>query len=184
MVNMITTTTVTYSGSFADYRIDKSEEGFWTVTPLSAADPSAAMDILSAVETLKFSDKTYQIIDGFTETGVEFKINTHTSNNQQSPSVTSLANGGFVVTWMSNSQDGSNWGIYGQRYAADGAASGSEFLINTHTSNDQQYPSVTSLAYGGFVVTWMSNSQDGSSWGIYGQRYAADGAASGSEFLI
>ena len=156
MANKITTTNVIYPGSYADYRIDKNSEGYWTVTPLSAADPSAAMDILSAVETLKFSDKTYQIIEEYSGTGAEFLINTHTSNNQQSPSVTSLADGGFVVTWMSYNQDGSSWGIYGQRYAADGAASGSEFLINTHTSSNQQSPSVTSLADGGFVVTWMS----------------------------
>ena len=49
--------------------------------------------------------------------------------------MTALNDGGFVVTWMSNGNDGSDWGVYGQRYAADGAASGNEFLINNHTSN-------------------------------------------------
>ena len=52
MANVITTTTVSYSGSFADYLIDKNELGQWTVTPLSAADPSLSMDILTAAETL------------------------------------------------------------------------------------------------------------------------------------
>jgi hypothetical protein len=94
------------------------------------------------------------------------KINTHTSNSQQYPSVTSLADGGFVVTWMSSSQDGSGWGIYGQRYAADGSASGAEFQDQHPHLKYQQYPSVTSLADGGFVVTWMSNNQDGSGWGV------------------
>jgi hypothetical protein len=84
-----------------------------------------------------------------TASGAEFKINTHTSSNQQYPSVTSLDDGGFVVTWMSDNQDGSGWGVYGQRYAADGTASGAEFKINTHTSSSQYNPSVTSLADNG-----------------------------------
>ena len=58
------------------------------------------------------------------------------------------------------------WGVYGQRYAADGAASGDEFLINNQ-SNQHNEPSVTALADGGFVVTWMSDGNDGSGWGIY-----------------
>ena len=95
-----------------------------------------------------------------------------------------LAGGGFVVTWTSSGQDGSLAGIYGQRYAADGTAVGSEFRVNTFTTNYQSYPSVTALAGGGFVVTWSSYGQDGSPYGIYGQRYAADGTALGSEFRV
>ncbi len=37
---------------------------------------------------------------------------------------------------------------------------------------------------GGFVVTWSSLDQDGSSWGVYAQRYDAAGAAVGTEFLL
>jgi len=37
-------------------------------------------------------------------------------------SVTGLSNGGFVVTWDSNGQDSDDWGVYGQRYDADGTA--------------------------------------------------------------
>ena len=80
------------------------------------------------------------------------------------------------------SQDGSGCGIYGQRYAADGTPVGSEFRANTYTSSDQIYSSVTALNDGGFVVTWSSLGQDGSGYGIYGQRYAADGTPAGSEF--
>ena len=51
--------------------------------------------------------------------------------------MTALNDGGFVVTWSSNGQDGSGYGIYGQRYAADGTAVGSEFLINQITAGFQ-----------------------------------------------
>ena len=119
-----------------------------------------------------------------TAVGSEFRVNTFTTNDQVYSSVTALADGGFVVTWSSDGQDGSGYGIYGQRYAADGTPVGSEFRVNTYTTNDQAYSSVTALADGGFVVTWSSNGQDGSGYGIYGQRYAADGTAVGSEFRV
>ena len=116
--------------------------------------------------------------------GGEFHANTYTSSNQIYSSVTALNDGGFVVTWSSDGQDGSGYGIYGQRYAADGTPVGGEFHANTYTSNTQIYSSVTALNDGGFVVTWSSDGQDGSGYGIYGQRYAADGTPVGSEFAI
>jgi Ca2+-binding RTX toxin-like protein/subtilisin-like proprotein convertase family protein len=117
-----------------------------------------------------------------TAQGGEFRANTFKNLSQQEPSVTALADGGWVVTWMSHVQDGSDWGVFGQRYDADGVAQGSEFRANTYTISEQQYPSVTALADGGWVVTWMSHVQDGSEWGVFGQRYGADGTAQGSEF--
>ena len=167
-------------GASADYAIEKDVTG---AINLANADGSNALVLPEQVIEVRFSDKSY-LVETVYSGGSEFQVNTYTSDNQQEPSVTGLADGGFVVTWMSANQDGSSWGVYGQRYAADGAASGDEFLINTVTNDEQSYPSVTGLADGGFVVTWMSHNQDGDSWGVYGQRYAADGAASGDEFLI
>ena len=65
--------------------------------------------------------------------GTEFQVNTYTASHQLNPSVTSLSDGGFVVTWTSYGQDGSGSGVYGQRYTASGQASGNEFKINTYT---------------------------------------------------
>ena len=98
--------------------------------------------------------------------------------------MTALADGGFVVTWESFGQDGSDNGVYGQRYNAQGTAQGSEFQINSERASSQGDPSVTALADGGFVVTWRSSGQDGSDNGVYGQRYNAQGTAQGSEFQI
>ena len=170
---------VEYIGASADYQLEVLESGDILVTERA----TGIADRHSSIETIEFSDKSF-LVETVYSGGSEFQVNTYTSDNQQEPSVTGLADGGFVVTWMSANQDGSSWGVYGQRYAADGAASGDEFLINTVTNDEQSYPSVTGLADGGFVVTWMSHNQDGDSWGVYGQRYAADGAASGDEFLI
>ena len=53
----------------------------------------------------------------------EFQINTYTTGDQINPSVTGLVDGGFVVAWQSNGQDGIGWGIYGQRYNVTGCSS-------------------------------------------------------------
>ena len=120
-----------------------------------------------------------------TALGSEFRVNTYTTDAQMYPSVTALAGGGFVVTWIVDGQDGSGYGIYGQRYAADGTAVGSEFRVNTFTDG----PAALSVRGGarrrrlrGDVDVGLG--QDGSGYGIYGQRYAADGTAVGSEFRV
>ncbi|WP_282063875.1 calcium-binding protein [Roseobacter litoralis] len=119
------------------------------------------------------------------ERGAEFLINTETRDNQVSSEVTGLRDGGFVVTWASDRQDGEQFGIFGQRYTAEGFAQGSEFQINTHTELGQYGPSVTALLNGGFVVTWTSvGQQAGGGYGIFAQRFAADGSMQGSEFQV
>ncbi|MCB1658232.1 MAG: hypothetical protein KDI39_08405 [Pseudomonadales bacterium] len=116
--------------------------------------------------------------------GNEFQINTYTIGSQSSPDVAALNDGGFIVTWTSDGQDGSLYGVYGQRYNSSGGVVGDEFQINTYTAGHQWSSDVASLSDGGFVVTWMSYAQDGSSYGVYGQRYNSNGDVVGSEFQI
>lgn len=116
--------------------------------------------------------------------GSEILVNTYTVSHQESPTVAMDANGNFVVVWASNEQDGSSYGVYGQRYAANGTPIGAEFQVNQTTDSFQGHPSVAMHSSGSFVVTWSSVDQDGSGVGIYGQRYGTNGAAIGSEFLI
>ena len=116
--------------------------------------------------------------------GSEFRVNTYTTNDQDQPGVTSLADGGFLIIWRSADQDGSGSGIYAQRYDDKGLAIGGEFRVNTYTTGRQDEHVVTSLVDGGFLVAWSSAGQDGDSCSIYAQRYAADGNAIGSEFRV
>ncbi len=118
------------------------------------------------------------------KSGVEFQVNTYTTNYQTFPSVAPLNDGGFVATWQSSGQDGDSFGIYGQRYNSTSVKSGVEFQVNTYTTSDQEYPTVAPLNDGGFVVTWQSYGQDGDTDGIYGQRYDSTGVKSGVEFQI
>ena len=121
--------------------------------------------------------------DGTTN-GSEFQVNTYTTNYQSRPSVAMDSDGDFVVTWLSPGQDDSRSGIYGQRYNSSGVAQGGEFQVNTYTTSDQIFPSVAMDSNGDFVVTWQSNGQDGSNYGIYGQRYNSSGVAQGGEFQV
>ena len=114
----------------------------------------------------------------------EFQVNTFTNDNQTSGGIAALADGGWVVTWSSNDQDGSGSGVFGQRYDSTGAPVGGEFRINTYTADHQSAPNVASLADGGWIIAWSSNGQDGSGAGIFGQRYDSSGAPVGGEFQI
>lgn len=116
--------------------------------------------------------------------GGEFQVNTATANDQDTAAVSATADGGYIVVWASTLQDGSSWGVFGQRYDASGAAVGSEFSINTYKTGEQYSPALSALSDGGFVVTWQSNGQDGSNYGIYGQRYNAAGEPVGGEFQV
>jgi len=90
--------------------------------------------------------------------------------------------GNYVVVWNSENQDGDEMGIYAQRYHVDGTPAGDEFRVNSRTNDSQRLPDVAMNAAGQFVIVWESEDQDGSGWGIFGQRYHADGTRSGWEF--
>jgi hypothetical protein len=119
-----------------------------------------------------------------TPVGPEFRVNTYTTANQFISSVAADASGNFVVVWASWGQDGSLFGIFGQRFASSGAPLGPEFRVNTFTTGYQLFPSVAADSSGNFVVVWHSNLQDGSNFGVFGQRYASSGSPLGPEFRV
>jgi len=121
--------------------------------------------------------------------GSEFQVNTYTTDSQETRPygghlVAADASGNFVVVWRSYRQDGSDSGIFGQRYDSAGETLGGEFRVNSFTSHTQTYPSIASDASGNFVIVWHSNMQDGSGYGIFGQRYDSGGVAQGNEFRV
>lgn len=120
--------------------------------------------------------------------GGEILVESSAVGDQTVPSVTTLSNGGFVVTWQTadTTQDGSGTAIKARVYDASGAALGNEFLVESQTVGDQTKPSVTALTSGNFVVTWQTadTAQDGLGSGIKGQIYTAAGTAVGGEFLV
>ncbi|MEO0583569.1 MAG: T9SS type A sorting domain-containing protein [Bacteroidota bacterium] len=121
---------------------------------------------------------------GVTKTS-EFVVNTTTLGSQIFPSVAVEADdGNFLITWQSLNQDGDGYGIYAQKYDASGATVGSEFRVNTETSQHQLMPNAAIDDLGETVITWASYLQDGSEYGIYAQFYDSSGTARGSEFRV
>ncbi|MDJ0766529.1 MAG: hypothetical protein QNJ97_26380 [Myxococcota bacterium] len=116
--------------------------------------------------------------------GVNFQVNTYAMSPQESPSVAMGPDGRFVVVWKSLGQDGDGWGIFGQRYDAEGNPLGVEFQVNTYSDDDQENPSVAMAPDGRFIVVWDSYKQDGDQDGIFGQRYDVDGNPLGVEFQV
>ena len=107
-------------------------------------------------------------------TGSEIQVNTYTTLAQNFPSIAGLPDGGYVVTWVSSFQDGSDGGIYGQRFDATGNPVGVEFRINNHTTGSQRVSEVTALSNGSFVVTWFDQDQGGDT---YARIYNSSGVA-------
>jgi hypothetical protein len=116
--------------------------------------------------------------------GSEFQVNSYTTNRQYVPAVASDASGDFVVAWVSYRQDGSQTGIFGQRFDATGLPQGSEFQVNSYTTDNQVKPAVASDANGNFVIVWQSSNQGGPGYGVFGQRFAASGLPQGGEFPV
>lgn len=122
--------------------------------------------------------------------GGELLVNTITAGGQTAPTVTALADGGFVVGWTDTSgtrPDTSGSAIYGQVFSSEGLKLGASFLFNTVTSNNQSAPSLSALASGGFVGTWVDRSTlggDNSGSSIKAQLFDAAGLKVGGEFLV
>lgn len=155
--------------------------------------PAVAMDgpgNFVVVWDSRYQDGSYYGVFGqrFTSAGSplgsEFQANNFTANDQLDPAVAADASGNFVVAWKSTGQDGSNYGVFGQRFSPVGAPAGSEFQINSYTTNDQGPPAVAMDGSGNFVVVWASRYQDGSDYGVFSQRFNPAGAPVGSELRV
>ena len=124
-----------------------------------------------------------------TPLGNEFRVNTTTAGDQWayywSVRTVAVANdGGFVQVWIdTGGADGSQYGIYGQRYDANGNAVGGQFLVNTNTTQKQDDASIAMHSDGSFIVMW-DGPGDGSGTGVFAQRFVADGSRIGGEFQI
>ncbi len=132
-----------------------------------------------------------QLFDGRgTKVGSEIAINASTYT-QDSPSITALENGRYVVTWSWNGQDDPNvapgqyGGIYAQILEADGTKIGGVSLVNTTVAGDQFDPQIVALAGGGYVVIWTDYRSTGSaSFEINAQVFSATGVKIGDELDI
>lgn len=120
-----------------------------------------------------------------TPQGSDFVVESTTAGDQQTPAVSALADGHFVVTWTSSDTgDGDGLCVRARVFDADSTGTADDdFLVNTTATSYQRNASVTTLASGNFIVTWESNEgpvgQD--QWTIHGQIFDSSGTAVGGE---
>ncbi|MEO7794225.1 MAG: hypothetical protein ABIV06_05575 [Thermoanaerobaculia bacterium] len=124
------------------------------------------------------------------KTGAQFQVNSYTSNIQIRASVGSDALGNFVVVWDSVGSslgDSSGRSILGQRFAANGVPVGTEFQVNSYTTNNQYYPGVGVTPDGHFLVVWESDgslSTDTNSTSIQARLYDGIGNPVSDQFQV
>lgn len=110
-------------------------------------------------------------------------VNTYTTSDQNAPSIAVDGQGRFIITWVSDGQDGDGLGIFGQRFDANGTALGNEFAVNTYTTGDQVEPHVAANAGGDFIVVWRGHAGT-DRFDVRGRRFNAAGAPVGTEFQV
>ena len=115
--------------------------------------------------------------------GPEFRVNTYTPGRQNSASVASDAAGNFVVVWEAN-DEGSQAGIFAQRYDSAGSALGGEFRVNTYTTGTQWRPAAAYDPAGNFTVVWQGPGRGDMDGGIFARRYDSTGAPLGGQFRV
>jgi len=126
--------------------------------------------------------------------GSEFRINQWTANNQRSPALTALADGGFVAVWVSELQRGSSSvDVYARIFNAAGGAVSGEFPVNPEATRICANPSVTGSPQGGFAAAWSqkddvvrggegeigglaSTSKSTNSWDVFVRTFEGNGA--------
>ncbi|HPI37919.1 MAG TPA: T9SS type A sorting domain-containing protein [Ignavibacteriaceae bacterium] len=97
----------------------------------------------------------------------EFQINTYTNDYQWFGDLDVFGDNSFVVVWCSWKQDGSDGGIYFQRFDSNGNKTGNETLANHTTSKYQWLPRVKKTDGKKIAIVWSSWLQDGSREGVY-----------------
>ena len=112
-----------------------------------------------------------QRLDSFGDpVGAEFQVNTLTTGDSRKPDVAMDAAGNFVIAWHNSgavSPEVDGYSIWARRYNSVGSAQGSEFQVNTYTTNAQRAPTIALDQDGDFVVSWHS-------WGSPGDDSEVD----------
>ncbi len=107
--------------------------------------------------------------------GNEFQVNSYATDYQWFADVETFDDNSFAVTWCSWEQDGSDGGIYAQRFNSNAVKVGGEILINKSTPQYQWLSRIVKTSGKNFAVVWSSWKQDGSREGIYASLFDENG---------
>lgn len=114
--------------------------------------------------------------------GNQFRVNTITPNDQDTPAIAMNADGQFVITWESLDQDSNGEGIFAQIYDSAGNEIGGEIAVNNSTFGDQFNPVVGIDGSGNFTIAWTSDT--GFVVSVRARRFTNTGITIGNEFTV
>ena len=94
--------------------------------------------------------------------GTDFQVNSYTEGYQDKPEVDVTSSGEFVVVWKDSYRypDYPFYPVSGRRFDATGSPVGSEFIVNSASSDLSRGILGVSLTPDGFVVAWPANDPD------------------------
>ena len=90
----------------------------------------------------------------------------------RNPTVATNAVGDFLVAWSAWDADSGGWSdVFARRFGRNDEPQHQTFRVNSFVPEEQIAPSAAMDADGNAVIVWSTWNQDGSEWGVYGQRY-------------
>jgi hypothetical protein len=118
-------------------------------------------------------------------------------HDPSAPAVTVVPSGGLLVLWAGVDQLGPDAGVRGRLFDSAWRPASDLFEVNTYTQWSQTEPEVAVDGRGNFMAVWSSGEtpyitdpqidefqgQDGSSYGVYGQRFSLAGCAADGDTL-
>ena len=116
--------------------------------------------------------------------GSNFLVNTETQQYQLEPDVDMNDQGNFVIVWASSRPFISEDEIYFQIYDKNLNKLGSETQANTTTTDQQYFPSISLGNSGDFVISWISDKQDGDKGSIAVRKFHANGNAYSNDYVV
>ena len=175
--------TDTAGGQFFDSVAMTPDDGFVAVwgSDTSLTDPNNTNPNDVSIQARRYA------ADG-SPLGSSFQVDTATGFQFYS-SVAVADDGRFVISWTDTDTlfptRPSGMEVMAQRYAASGAPSGTNFVVNSATSGDQAYSNVALASNGDFVVVWEEGFPVGPGpRPIEGRLFAASGAPVSADFTI
>jgi len=102
-----------------------------------------------------------------TPVGEQFQVHTDTPGPQRNPAVCTDAKGSFIIAWDTETPD-QDRDIMARLFDMQGQALTDVYRVNEHLPEDQAEPVAVLGRDRSLLITWQSQDQDGSNWGVYG----------------
>ncbi|MCK6448396.1 MAG: hypothetical protein L6Q99_18560 [Planctomycetes bacterium] len=143
-----------------------------------------ALWALAATPALAGESEARFEISGRAFQRAEAQANTFIASSQEAVTLARDAAGRTLVVWQSRKQEDGNYGLYAQRFAADGTKLGAETHVNQYTKFAQTRPAVALDASGAAWIAWESDGQDGSFGTIVARRFDAELDTATNEVIV